>query len=251
MAKSEMNQRDGKLIQYLSESFGNERRLETALEAHIGMTTNMPYKKRLREHLKETKRHAREIERRIKQLGGSAATTPSAPSAVTEVTGALLSGTQKAAALARGPLHALRGTGEEERQLKNAKTEYAEEAQEIAAYSSIQKLAELVGDRDTAQLARAILRDEQRMLKFLEKEILRQTGAVVRAEIPAGQRSSSRKASTRARTGSSSTARKASAARTASTRRASGRPTSTKVAAAKRAAGAKRSTASRKAKARG
>jgi hypothetical protein len=49
---------------------------------------------------------------------------------VTEAAQAVLSGAQKAVALAQGPLHALRGTGEEEKQLKNAKTEYASEAEE-------------------------------------------------------------------------------------------------------------------------
>ena len=62
--------KQAKLIQYLSEAYGKEKELETALEAHIPMTTRKPYKKRLREHLKETKSHARELERRIKKIGG-------------------------------------------------------------------------------------------------------------------------------------------------------------------------------------
>ena len=53
------NARDTKLIQYLNEAYGKEKELETALEAHIAMTTRPPYKKRLREHLKETKGHSR------------------------------------------------------------------------------------------------------------------------------------------------------------------------------------------------
>ena len=51
--------RDLKLVQYLNEAYGKERELETALQAHIGMTTKAPYKKRLQQHLKETKAHAR------------------------------------------------------------------------------------------------------------------------------------------------------------------------------------------------
>ena len=42
------NARDTKLIQYLNEAYGKEKELETALEAHIAMTTRTPYKKRLR-----------------------------------------------------------------------------------------------------------------------------------------------------------------------------------------------------------
>src|ERR1700722_2383035 len=127
---------DAKLVQYLNEAFGLEKRLETALEAHIAMATRPPYKKRLREHLSETKRHAREVKKRIKQIGGEASTAADAPgpAPVAGVARAVLSGAQKASALAQGPLHAIRGTGEQEKQLKNAKTEYASEAEEIATY---------------------------------------------------------------------------------------------------------------------
>ena len=67
---ADLNERDAKLVQYLSEAFGKEKELETSLEAHIAMTTKAPYKKRLKAHLKETKGHAKELERRIKKLGG-------------------------------------------------------------------------------------------------------------------------------------------------------------------------------------
>ena len=58
---ADINARDTKLIQYLNEAYGKEKELETALQAHIAMTTKAPYKKRLQEHLKETKGHAREV----------------------------------------------------------------------------------------------------------------------------------------------------------------------------------------------
>ena len=99
-----------KLIEYLNEAYGLEQRLETSLQAHIAMTTHGGYKKRLKEHLTETKRHGRDVKKRIKQLGGVAATVDApGPSQVGEVAQAVLSGAQKAAALAQGPLHALRG----------------------------------------------------------------------------------------------------------------------------------------------
>ena len=64
--------RERKLIQYLNEAHGKEKELETALAAHIRMTTRAPYKRRLQKHLEETKAQARGLERRIKQLGGTA-----------------------------------------------------------------------------------------------------------------------------------------------------------------------------------
>ena len=69
---AEQTARDTKLVQYLNEAYSKEKELETALQAHIAMTTKAPYKKRLQQHLKETKDHARQVQRRIKQLGGKA-----------------------------------------------------------------------------------------------------------------------------------------------------------------------------------
>jgi ferritin-like metal-binding protein YciE len=180
---------DEKLIQYLNEAYGLEQRLETALQAHIAMAAHAPYKKRLREHLAETKRHSREVSKRIKQLGGEATTVDApGPAPVAEAAQAVLGGAQKAVALAQGPLHAIRGTGEAEKQLKNAKSEYSDEAEEIATYSAIETLADSVGDATTVKLARAIRREEERMLSYLAKEIPRFTRAVAKAEIPASQR---------------------------------------------------------------
>ncbi len=183
-----------KIAQYLSEAYGKEKELETALEAHIAMTTRQPYKKRLREHLTETKRHSRELERRIKKVGGG-------PALVEKVAGPALGKTKAAA---QGPLHMVRGTGEAERMLKNAKTEYWNEHEEIATYMAIETFAESVGDVDTAKLARSIRRDEERMAAFLAKQIPVLTKAVVKEEVPAGERRASRNDSGRSRSGSRS-----------------------------------------------
>src|ERR1700722_10530629 len=189
---AELTAGDAKLVQYLNEAYGTEKRLETSLEAHIAMTAKASYKKRLREHLSETKRHGREVKQRIKALGGTAETVSApGPEPLAEAAQAVLGGAQKAVALAQGPLHALRGTGEEEKQLKNAKTEYASEAEEIATYTAIATLAEALGDKETQSLARAILREEVRMRTFLEREIPRLAKAVAKAEIPASQRKTS------------------------------------------------------------
>jgi ferritin-like metal-binding protein YciE len=234
---AELTAGDAKLVQYLNEAYGTEKRLETALEAHIAMTTKAPYKKRLKEHLSETKRHAREVQRRIKQLGGTAETVSApGPDSIAETAQAVLGGAQKAVALAQGPLHMLRGTGEDEKQLKNAKTEYASEAEEIATYTAIATLAEALGDKETRQLARAILREEERMSTFLKGEIPRLTKAVAKAEIPASQRKTSTPAR-KTRAGSPRTASKAagsaSTARTKAGAKAKAAPAKAKAGRAK------------------
>jgi ferritin-like metal-binding protein YciE len=197
MTMAEQTVGDLKLVQYLNEAYGLEKRLETALQAHIAMTTRAPYKKRLKEHLSETKRHGREVGKRIKQLGGTAETVSApGPDPIAGAAQVVVGGAQKAVALAQGPLHALRGTGEDEKQLKNAKTEYASEAEEIATYIAIEVLAQALGDKETERLARSIRREEERMRSFLEKEIPRLAKAVRKAEIPPAPR---KKAATSAR----------------------------------------------------
>jgi ferritin-like metal-binding protein YciE len=171
---SDLNERDAKLVQYLNEAYGKEKELETSLEAHIAMTTKAPYKKRLKQHLKETKSHAKQLERRIKKLGGGGH--------------AIQTVVAKATAAAKGPLHMVRGSGEQEKMLKNAKTEYFNEHEEISTYLAIENFAERVSDKETAKLARGIRREEERMAKFLEGQIKSLSGAVASAEVPAAQR---------------------------------------------------------------
>lgn len=226
---ADLSARDGKVVQYLNEAYGKEKELETALQAHIGMTTRAAYKKRLHEHLTETKRHARELERRVKQLGGSPQTVPiEGLDPLARGAGAAVGIAGRVAAAAKGPLHAIRGTGEQEKMLKNAKTEYADEHEEIATYTAIEALAEAVGDTDTAKLARAIRREEQSMASFLERQIPMLTKAVAQAEIPSAQRRDSRQRR--------STTRQRSDAQRRSTHNASG--------SRSKAAGASRSRSS-------
>ena len=215
-----------KLVQYLSEAYGKEKELETALEAHIGMTTRKPYKKRLQEHLKETKAHARELERRIKQLGGGGA------AAADKVAGQAVG---KAKSLAKGPLHMVRGTGEAEKMLKNAKTEYFNEHEEIATYTAIETLAESVGDAETAKLARAIRRDEERMANFLAKQIPVLTKAVVDGGDPGAGTAPNGAGRRRRRSASTSKSRTGSTGKTAPRQasRAAARARSPAVAAAR------------------
>jgi ferritin-like metal-binding protein YciE len=190
--------RDAKLVQYLSEAYAKEKELESALEAHIAMTTRKPYKKRLQDHLKETKAHGRALQRRVKQVGGGG------PQFADRV---FAQAAGKAKALAKGPMHAARGSGEAEKMLKNAKAEYFNEHEEIATYAAIETLAEQLGDGETAKLARGIRRDEERMAKFLAAQIPVLTRAVVTEEVPASERRAAGSAGSRSRSRASRSAR--------------------------------------------
>ena len=227
---ADMNERDAKLVQYLSEAYGKERELETALQAHIAMTVKGPYKKRLQQHLKETKAHAKQVERRIKKLGGGGQTLQSVVGKVT--------------AAAKGPLHAARGDSEQEKMLKNAKTEYFNEHEEIATYLAIETLAEKVNDSETAKLARAIRREEEKMASFLQGQIKSLTGAVVRESVPASLRRAAapkRKASSKITTSKSAAKSRAKAggSKKASSRKAGSKKASSRKAGSKKASSRK------------
>jgi ferritin-like metal-binding protein YciE len=177
------NQRDAKLIQYLSEAYGKERELETALQVDIAITTKPPYKKRLQQHLKETKAHAKALDKRIRKLGGGKQVVQSLVGQVT--------------AAAKGPLHVVRGDGQQEKMLKNAKTQFTSEQEEISTYLALETFAKKVGDTETANLARDIRREEERMAKFLEGQIKQLASATALDEVPANlRRSSSTKSKT-------------------------------------------------------
>jgi ferritin-like metal-binding protein YciE len=186
-----LNERDNKLVEWLNEAHAKEAELEADLTAHIAVTEKPPYKKRLREHLKETRDHKRSVARRIKKLGGTASTGPGVPG-VPKVVGEAAG---KAVAGVKGQVGAARAfiTSQPETHLRNAQEELREEHVEIALYTRLEALAEEVGDGDTAKLVRSIRRDEERMAKFLDAELRRLVRDVVKADIPREQRRSLRR----------------------------------------------------------
>jgi len=214
-----LNERDAKLVQWLNEAYAKEAELEADLTAHIALTQKDSYKKRLRQHLSETKDHKKQVAARIKKLGGKAEAStqniPGVPRGVGELAG-------KAVAAVKGQVGTARAavTEQVETHLRNAQEELREEHVEIAIYRRIETFATEVGDRETAQLAKRITRDEERMAKFLDAEIARLVKEVVRSEVPRDQRGGTTGRSRRRTT--SSSRRTASSSRTSSGSRSSG-----------------------------
>ena len=178
--------RDAKLVQFLNEAHAKEAELEADLAAHINLTQKAPYKKRLQQHLTETRDHKRRVAQRIKQLGGQATSgvrAPGVPDAVGELAGKGIAAVKGQVGVARAAL-----TDQAETHLRNAREELREEWVEIGTYTAIESLANEVGDRDTARLARDIRRDEERTATYLERLIPQLVKDVVRSEIPREQR---------------------------------------------------------------
>src|SRR5436305_11642923 len=186
MPDGSLNERDAKLVQWLNEAHAKEAELEADLQAHIALTEKMSYKKRLRKHLTETKDHKRRVASRIKALGGKASTGPQVPG----VPGVVGETAGKAVAAVKGQVGTARAvvTNQAETHVRNAQEELREEHVEIAIYSRIQTFAEAVGDKETAQLAKGIKRDEERMAKFLDAELARLVKDVVRSAVPSAPR---------------------------------------------------------------
>jgi ferritin-like metal-binding protein YciE len=168
-------QQKQKIAQYLNEAHGSELALVRQLQAQIAMTPRGQYRDGLETHLQETRRHAERVEARLAELGQG-------NNPLQAGVGALESLIGQALALTKTPLDLVRGTGGEEKVLKNAKDSCAAEALEIATYTALARLARTAGDTKTERLANSVLGDEQKMLDRLLKEIPRLTDAVARAE---------------------------------------------------------------------
>jgi ferritin-like metal-binding protein YciE len=168
-------QQQQKIVQYLNEAHGSELALVRQLQAQIAMTPKGQYRDGLETHLEETRRHAERVEARLGELDGG-------DNPIQAGLGALESLIGQALALTKSPLDLLRGTGGEEKVLKNAKDSCAAEALEIATYTALARLARTADDAKTERLATSILGDEQKMLDRLLREVPRLTDAVARAE---------------------------------------------------------------------
>jgi ferritin-like metal-binding protein YciE len=244
---ADLTARDAVLVKYLNEAYGKEKQLETVLQAQIGRTQNTPIKKRLREHLKETKAHARALSSRIKALGGKAdAGNLPGPDALGDAAGAVTSLANKAVAAAKGPVQVLRGTGVADNELRNMRDAFWNEAEEIAHYTVIEAVADKLGDKETAKLAKQHRREEERMQAFLGRQLATLAGAVVREEVPARERKpagarSTRRRSTASRSRSSASSSRSSAS--SSTRKTGG--------STRRKASSSRSSANGRSTARG
>ena len=171
-----MNASQKKVVQYLGEAQATEDALVRVLQAQIAMTPRGGYRTALEQHLGQTRDHAARVAQRRRELGDGRNPLTAALGAVGSVVG-------QALALGKTPFDLLRGSGGEEKLLKNAKDASASEALEIATYTAIERLARAVGDDETAGLAVSIRSDEEKMLERVLREIPKLTDAVVRAEV--------------------------------------------------------------------
>jgi ferritin-like metal-binding protein YciE len=171
-----MSRSEQKVVQYLNEAHASELGLVQVLQAQIAMTPHGSYRNALDTHLGETRDHARRIDARVADLGPGGNPFQTAMGWAEDALAHTF-------ALAKMPFDLARGSGGEEKVLKNAKDACAAEALEIATYTALEHLARAVGDETTAELAASIRSDEEKMLDRVMREIPKLTAAVVRADV--------------------------------------------------------------------
>jgi ferritin-like metal-binding protein YciE len=171
-----VNPSQQKVVQYLNEARASEHALVRVLQSQIAMTPRGSYRTALEQHLDVTRGHADRLSARLGELGNGRNPLTAAVGIVESVVGQML-------ALGKTPVDLLRGSGGEEKVLKNAKDACATEALEIATYTAIERLADSVGDERTAKLAASIRSDEEKMLQRVLREIPKLAAAVVRADV--------------------------------------------------------------------
>jgi ferritin-like metal-binding protein YciE len=165
-----------KIVQYLNEAQASERALVRVLQSQIAMTPRGTYRTALESHLTQTRSHVRRIDGRLGELGHG-------ENVVQAVVGVVEGLVGQAIALSKTPIDMLRGSGGEEKLLKNAKDTCATEALEIATYTALGRLADATGDTDTARLAASIRKEEETMLARVLREIPKLTDAVIGSDI--------------------------------------------------------------------
>ncbi len=154
------------VIKQLDEAHALESALVSNLIAHRSMTTEPGYRKILDRHLKETKDQVAAIDKRRAALGsdGGRGILSTTVGLARDAVGQVL-------VLSKGPLDIIRTTNQQERMLKNAKDECATEALEIATYDGLEAAAIAAGDAETAKLAVAHRKQEERMLGDLRTQV--------------------------------------------------------------------------------
>jgi ferritin-like metal-binding protein YciE len=147
---------------YLREAHELELELVRTLQSQIAASSRGAHRTALEAHLEETRSHATRVRERLARLEGGedAGVVRAGLGLVQGVAGQLL-------AFTRTPIDLVRGSGSEERVLRDARDACAAEAYEIATYATLERVARDAGDTTTATLAATIRRDEEAMLQRL------------------------------------------------------------------------------------
>jgi ferritin-like metal-binding protein YciE len=164
-----------RIVDYLREARRDELALARTLRSHIAVAPRGEYRRGLEGYLRETRKHAKRVERRLGELGAGSGSLRSGARVMREAGNGLI-------AKGRAPLGVLRKTSAD-RALSGAQYGCATEGLVIATYTALETVATGAGDTETAALAASIREEEVRMLEWLRHEIVRLTDPFLSKEI--------------------------------------------------------------------
>jgi ferritin-like metal-binding protein YciE len=158
-----MNEKDV-VISWLNDAYGMEKALVQILEHQVKDAKDYPEAEtRLQQHLEQTRSHAELVQSAIERLGGHTSTIKSGISSLF------------------GQMQALSTGPAKDELVKNSLADFAAENFEIASYRSLISAATEVNDQETVTVCQQILRDEEAMAQWLERNIPVLTQATMRA----------------------------------------------------------------------
>ncbi|HEX7184538.1 MAG TPA: ferritin-like domain-containing protein [Thermoanaerobaculia bacterium] len=143
------------LLSWLNDAYSMERGQIQVLENHVNdvRDKNPEAFQKLAEHLEKTRMHADRVEQCVARLGGSTSSVKTAMGTI--------------AGFFQG-----RSTGAAPDELvKNALSDYAAEHFEIACYRALIAGARALGQNEVVQICEEILRDEEDMARWLERQL--------------------------------------------------------------------------------
>ena len=143
------NELEHKVIDHLQEAHAMEQNVLRMLDSMIATTTDQQIKSRLEEHKDETRRHVTLVRERLEALGEDTSKVKDVPAVL--------------GALGKSLVDAARS----DKPGRNARDGFVTEHMEIAAYELLERVAQRADDQATAEAAREIRADEERMADFI------------------------------------------------------------------------------------
>jgi len=138
------------LLAWLRDAHAMEEQAETLLKSQISRLKHYPdLRRKLEEHLEETRRQAKLVDDCIQRLGGDSSAVKDTMS--------------KMVAFGQG----LSGLFVDDEVIKGSLASYTFEHMEIASYTILVAAAEACGDTTTAAICSRILKEEQAMAQWL------------------------------------------------------------------------------------
>ena len=148
--EGKMDQQDklrAKLVEYVQNVHAMEQNVLLMLDSIILTTKDAELAAMFEEHKVETRRHERRLNERLRALGGLSLTS----------TGKDLG------AIAAAQVKGIADLWRTDKAVRNARDAFVTEHMEIAAYEVLERLAERVGDAQTAEVARENRAEQEAM----------------------------------------------------------------------------------------